>query len=50
MYRVFNCGVGMVLAVSRNDSQSIIDHLNNLGETAWLIGDVSPKVGESVNI
>jgi phosphoribosylformylglycinamidine cyclo-ligase len=50
MYRVFNCGVGMVLAVSRNDSQSIIDHLNNSGETAWLIGDVSPKVGESVNI
>ena len=50
MYRVFNCGVGMVLAVSKKDSQSIIDHLNNLGETAWLIGDVSPKVGESVNI
>ena len=50
MYRVFNCGVGMVLAVSKNDSQRIIDHLNNLGETAWLIGDVSPKVGESVNI
>jgi phosphoribosylformylglycinamidine cyclo-ligase len=50
MYRVFNCGVGMVLAVSKNDSQRIIDHLNNLGETAWLIGDVSSKVGESVNI
>jgi len=50
MYRVFNCGVGMVLAVSKNDSQSIIDHLNNFGETAWLIGDVSSKVGESVNI
>ena len=50
MYRVFNCGVGMVLAVSKNDSQIIIDHLNNLGETAWLIGDVSSKVGESVNI
>ena len=50
MYRVFNCGVGMILAVSTNDSQSIIDHLNNLGETAWHIGDVSPKVGESVNI
>jgi len=50
MYRVFNCGVGMVLAVSKNDSQGIIDHLNNLGETAWLIGDVSSKVDESVNI
>ena len=50
MYRVFNCGVGMVLAVSKNDSQRIIEHLNNLGETAWLIGDVSSKVGESVNI
>lgn len=38
MYRTFNCGVGMVLAVNAEDAQRTIDLLNAEGEKAWQIG------------
>jgi phosphoribosylformylglycinamidine cyclo-ligase len=41
MYRTFNMGIGMVLAVSENQAEEIIDRLKGLGETAWVIGDVA---------
>ncbi|MDD2364988.1 MAG: phosphoribosylformylglycinamidine cyclo-ligase [Desulfuromonadaceae bacterium] len=41
MYRTFNMGIGMVLAVSEAQTEEIIDRLNGLGETAWVIGNVS---------
>lgn len=41
MYRTFNMGIGMVLAVAENQSEEIIDRLKGLGETAWVIGDVA---------
>lgn len=40
MFRVFNCGVGMVLIVSQNESDKVIQSLKNVGEDAWLIGKV----------
>ena len=40
MYRVLNCGVGMVIVVPKDSSQATIDHLNLSGEKAWLIGEV----------
>ena len=40
MYRTFNMGIGMVLAVAANDVDDIISRLHGLGEQAWLIGDV----------
>ncbi|MFQ5659755.1 MAG: phosphoribosylformylglycinamidine cyclo-ligase [Gammaproteobacteria bacterium] len=41
MYRTFNCGVGMVLIVQRDTAAGTIDLLQEQGETAWLIGEVS---------
>jgi phosphoribosylformylglycinamidine cyclo-ligase len=41
MYRTFNMGIGMVLAVAENQAEEIIDRLKGLGETAWVIGDVA---------
>jgi phosphoribosylformylglycinamidine cyclo-ligase len=41
MFRTFNMGIGMVLAVSENQAEEIIDRLKGLGETAWVIGDVA---------
>jgi len=41
MYRTFNCGVGMIICVSANDADSVIHKLNDLGEQAWLIGQIS---------
>lgn len=40
MFRVFNCGVGMVVIVAKDESDKVIKTLNNMGENAWLIGEV----------
>ncbi len=40
MYRTFNMGIGMVLAVAKNDVDDMLSRLNGLGEQAWLIGEV----------
>ena len=41
MYRTFNMGIGMVLAVAESQAEDIIDRLNGLGESAWIIGDIA---------
>jgi len=40
MFRTFNCGVGLVLCVEKDNIEETINHLNNNGETAWLIGEI----------
>jgi phosphoribosylformylglycinamidine cyclo-ligase len=40
MRRTFNCGVGMVLAVDAGDAKSCLQRLDDLGETAWEIGEI----------
>lgn len=40
MYRTFNCGVGMVLAVDAADAERTVNTLNNLGEKAWIMGHI----------
>lgn len=47
MYRTFNMGIGMVLAVKEKDVEDIIARLNGQCEKAWLIGEVvSGKEGQ----
>ena len=43
MYRTFNCGVGMVIAVPQANAQQNVDMLNELGEQAWVIGEIKTK-------
>jgi phosphoribosylformylglycinamidine cyclo-ligase len=50
MHRVLNCGVGMVVVVPKGASEAAINKLNELGETAWLIGEVVESTGEQVVI
>ena len=50
MYRVLNCGVGMVVVISKDSSNEAINHLNACGEKAWLIGEVVQFEGEQVII
>jgi len=50
MYRVFNCGVGMVIVIPAEQSEQAIAYLNELGETAWLIGDITQNDGNQVII
>lgn len=44
MFRTFNCGVGMVLAVPAGSADQAVQQLEDSGEDAWLIGSV--KTGE----
>ena len=50
MYRVLNCGVGMVVVISKESSNEAINHLNLCGEKAWLIGEIVQFDGEQVEI
>jgi len=51
MYRTFNCGVGMVLVVAPEIAEKIIDKLTNLGEVAWILGEIREfNVGSSEQV
>lgn len=43
MYRTFNCGVGLLIAVNPNDVEKTLAHLVECGENAWLIGEIAPQ-------
>ena len=50
MYRVLNCGIGMVVVTSKNSSQAVIDCLKDSGENAWLVGEIVNSTGDQVVI
>lgn len=41
MYKTFNCGVGMVVCVDKENSQRTIEYLKKAGESVWQIGLIS---------
>jgi phosphoribosylformylglycinamidine cyclo-ligase len=41
MFRTFNCGIGMVLAVPEKESEEILIRLSGLNEQAFVIGEVA---------
>jgi len=41
MYRTFNCGVGMVIAVPNGEAERAVELLKQLGEDAWVIGRIA---------
>ena len=50
MYRVLNCGIGMVVVSPKNSSQAVIDCLKDSGENAWLVGEIVNSTGNQVII
>ncbi|MCX8642360.1 MULTISPECIES: phosphoribosylformylglycinamidine cyclo-ligase [unclassified Gilliamella] len=40
MYRTFNCGVGLIIALPKSLAAKAITILNNQGEKAWLLGEI----------
>ena len=48
MLRVFNCGVGMILIVKRNDADLIINELKKIKLNSSIIGDIINKSGKSI--
>ena len=45
MWRTFNCGVGMVVAVPAADLDAALARLGELGEKAWHIGSIADGAG-----
>lgn len=45
MFNTFNMGIGLVLAVKKENAEEIICTLGNLGEKAYIIGNVSKGEG-----
>lgn len=43
MLRVFNCGIGMVLAVPREQAADIVQRLGGMDERAYVIGEIERK-------
>ena len=43
MYRTFNCGVGMIIAVPQGTVEQSLEILNAHGEQAWHIGEIQTK-------
>ena len=50
MMAIFNCGIGMVLIVKREDTEDILNRLNGLNEKAWIIGEIQRQEEHSDNI
>ena len=40
MYRTFNCGVGLILAVNKDNVEQTLSVLSAQGENAWVIGHI----------
>jgi phosphoribosylformylglycinamidine cyclo-ligase len=41
MYRTFNCGVGMILSVAKDQADTALSILRDCGEQAWVIGHIN---------
>ena len=46
MYRTFNCGVGMVIAVPSGEKDNALSILRAAGENAFVIGHIAKAVGD----
>ncbi len=50
MYRTFNCGVGMVVALPADKVDAALDLLAAEGEKAWLIGAIAERQGNEEQV
>ncbi|WAW10971.1 phosphoribosylformylglycinamidine cyclo-ligase [Oxalobacter vibrioformis] len=46
MYRVFNCGIGMAVIVSRDNADAALAQLQAAGETVYRLGEIRERQGD----
>nr|WP_267962980.1 phosphoribosylformylglycinamidine cyclo-ligase [Shewanella indica] len=50
MYRTFNCGVGMIVALPQAEAAAAIELLNAKGENAWQIGTIANRTQQEEQV
>jgi phosphoribosylformylglycinamidine cyclo-ligase len=50
MLRVFNCGLGMLLIVPREQANEIRERLDALGERCYRVGEIEAKAGDEPGV
>ncbi len=50
MYRTFNCGVGMIIAVPANEKDNALNILQQAGENAFVVGSVAKAEGDEERV
>lgn len=50
MFRTFNCGIGMIVIVSKNDADRVMAQLKRLREKAFLIGEIEKRIGQEEQV
>lgn len=50
MYRTFNCGVGMIAVVAKEDTERTITSLKASGENAWHLGEIVPVGADGARV
>jgi phosphoribosylformylglycinamidine cyclo-ligase len=50
MYRTFNCGVGMIVVVAKDNAERAIEVLTNAGEKPWLLGHIAQREGDAAAV
>lgn len=50
MYRTFNCGVGLIIAMPNEQAARAVALLREHGEDAWVIGQVAARSGDEAQV
>jgi phosphoribosylformylglycinamidine cyclo-ligase len=46
MHRVFNCGIGMIVIVAKEQADAAFAQLSAAGETVFRVGTIRERAGE----
>ncbi|SJN55055.1 Phosphoribosylformylglycinamidine cyclo-ligase [Vibrio ruber DSM 16370] len=50
MYRTFNCGVGLIIALPEAQAQAAVELLRSEGENAWVIGHIAEAQADEAQV
>lgn len=48
LLKTFNCGIGLIISVEHNDTEHVLTQLSDIGESAWVVGEITDQPGRTV--